>query len=283
MLDFGNIHRRRMARAQRRSRKVAPVPRSSVDVREVEKFSALAGEWWDPDGSFAALHRLNPLRLAFVRRVSVRHFGRDELKLRPFAGLSLVDVGCGGGLLAEPLARQGFDVLGIDASRENIAAASTHARATKPAPAYRFARAEDLAQERLSFDAAVAMEILEHVADRDDFLQTCASLVKPGGLLVLATINRTFKSLALAKFGAEYVLRWIPPGTHDWNRFVTPQELSKSIQKAGLCVLDTQGVSFDPFGWCWRLSSDTEVNYMLAASKPIATPPSRGRSRIATL
>jgi 2-polyprenyl-6-hydroxyphenyl methylase/3-demethylubiquinone-9 3-methyltransferase len=268
MLGFGNIHRRRMARAQRRPRKEAPAPRSSVDVREVAKFSALAGAWWDPDGSFAPLHRLNPLRLTFFRGVAARHFGRDELMLRPFGDLSLVDVGCGGGLLAEPLARQGFDVLGIDASNENIAAASAHAQATSPAPAYRFARAEELAQERLSFDAVVAMEILEHVADCDAFLESCAALVKPGGLFVLATINRTLKSLVLAKFGAEYVLRWIPPGTHDWNRFVTPQELSKMIESAGLSFLEIQGVSFDPFGWCWRLSSDTDVNYMLAATKP---------------
>jgi 2-polyprenyl-6-hydroxyphenyl methylase/3-demethylubiquinone-9 3-methyltransferase len=257
-----------MARAQRRSRKEAPASRSSVDVREVEKFSALAGAWWDPGGSFAPLHKLNPLRLAFVRRLSARHFGRDALILRPFGGLSLVDVGCGGGLFAEPLARQGFDVLGIDASGENIAAASAHARETKASLAYRFARAEDLAQERQSFDAVVAMEILEHVTDRDDFLETCAGLVKPGGLLVLATINRTFKSLALAKFGAEYVLRWLPPGTHDWNRFATPQELSKTIESAGLSVLEIQGVSFDPLSWRWRLSSDTDVNYMLAAAKP---------------
>src|SRR5205814_6668454 len=205
-----------------------------------------------------------------VRRLSSRHSGRDERSLRPFERLSLLDVGCGGGLLAEPLARQGFDVLGIDASSENIAVASAHARETNAAPAYRFAHAEDLAHEGLSFDTVVAMEILEHVADRDSFLDGCAALLKPGGLIVLATINRTFKSLALAKFGAEYLLRWIPPGTHDWNRFVTPQELSKEIESAGLSVLEMQGVTFDPLGWCWRVSSDTDVNYILAATKPAA-------------
>jgi 2-polyprenyl-6-hydroxyphenyl methylase/3-demethylubiquinone-9 3-methyltransferase len=261
-----------MARAQRRSRKEAPAPRSSVDVQEVQKFSVLAGEWWDPDGGFAPLHRLNPLRLGFIRRVSVRFFGRDPRMLRPFDGLSLLDLGCGGGLLSEPLARQGFEVLGIDASGENIAAASAHAREANAPPAYRFARAEDLVSEGLSFDCVIAMEILEHVADRDGFLDSCAELLKPGGLIVLATINRTFKSLALAKFGAEYVLRWIPPGTHDWNRFVIPQELSETIESAGLSVLEIQGVSFDPFGWCWRLSSDTDVNYMLAATKARSSP-----------
>jgi 2-polyprenyl-6-hydroxyphenyl methylase/3-demethylubiquinone-9 3-methyltransferase len=179
----------------------------------------------------------------------------------------LVDIGCGGGLLAEPLARQGFAVLGIDAAAESIAAAEAHAGGAEKAPAYRCARAEDIAREKRRFDVVLAMEILEHVTDRETFLESCTALLEPGGLLFVATIARTLKALALAKFGAEYLLRWIPPGTHDWNKFVSPRELSNEIEAADLSVLETQGVSFDPLAWRWRLSSDTDVNYMLAAAK----------------
>ena len=261
-----------MARAERRSRKQDARHRSSADAQEIEKFSALAGEWWNPQGAFAPLHRLNPLRLAFVRRVAVEQFKRDARTLTPFAGLSLIDIGCGGGLLSEPLARQGFDVLGIDAAPENIAAAAAHIREANDSLAYRRARAEDIAEEKSCFYVALAMEIVEHVADRESFLKHCAALLKPGGLLFIATIARTLKSLALAKFGAEYLLRWIPPGTHDWNKFVSPRELSAETQSAGLSVLEVQGVRFDPLVWRWHLSSDTDVNYMLAAAKPQARP-----------
>jgi len=261
-----------MARAQRRSQNQLADSRSSADAREIEKFSALADEWWNTEGAFAPLHKLNPVRLTFIRRVAVRHFARDERVLAPFADLSLADIGCGGGLLSEPLARQGFGVLGIDAARENVAAAEAHARNLNEAVAYRCAHAEDIAREKLRFDVVLAMEIVEHVADRQGFLESCASLVKPGGLLFVATIARTLKALALAKFGAEYLLNWIPPGTHDWNRFVSPRQLSTEIESASLSVLEVQGVSFDPVGWRWCLSSDTDVNYLLAASKPRGRP-----------
>jgi len=261
-----------MARAQRRSQNHNANSRSSADAGEIEKFSALADEWWNSDGAFAPLHKLNPVRLTFIRRVAVLHFARDERVLTPFANLSLADIGCGGGLLSEPLARQGFSVLGIDAARENVAAAAAHARSTNEALAYRCACAEDIVREKLRFDVVLAMEIVEHIADRQGFLESCASLVEPGGLLFVATIARTLKALALAKFGAEYLLNWIPPGTHDWNRFVSPRQLSTEIENAGLSIVEVQGVSFDPLGWRWRFSSDTDVNYMLAAAKPRGRP-----------
>jgi 2-polyprenyl-6-hydroxyphenyl methylase/3-demethylubiquinone-9 3-methyltransferase len=170
-------------------------------------------------------------------------------------------------LLAEPLARQGFDVLGIDAAAETVAVASAHALDADAPPVYRCASAETLAAEQLSFDIVVSMEVVEHVADREIFLSACAALVKPGGMMFVATINRTLKALALAKVGAEYVLGWIPPGTHDWRKFVSPEALSAELENAGLSIVKTQGVIFDPFAWAWRLSSDTDVNYMLAAKK----------------
>ncbi|HTT82487.1 MAG TPA: bifunctional 2-polyprenyl-6-hydroxyphenol methylase/3-demethylubiquinol 3-O-methyltransferase UbiG [Rhizomicrobium sp.] len=259
-----------MAPAQRRSNvRNSDATRSSVDAREVEKFAALAGEWWNPDGKFAPLHRLNPARLAFIRNAALRHFGRDAKALAPFSGLTLLDVGCGGGLVSEAMARQGFDVLGIDAAEENVAAAAAHARETAAAPSYRCAAAEELVPEGTSFDVVLALEILEHVADRNEFLETCAQLLKPGGLMVLATLNRTLKSLALAKIGAEYILRWLPPGTHDWNKFVAPHVLSSGLRDLGLATIETRGVTFDPLAWSWQLSSDTGVNYMIAAAKAI--------------
>jgi 2-polyprenyl-6-hydroxyphenyl methylase/3-demethylubiquinone-9 3-methyltransferase len=257
-----------MAPAQRRSKLRDSAPaRSSVDAREVEKFAALAGEWWDPGGKFAPLHRLNPVRLAFIRNTALRHFDRDAKALAPFSGLTLLDVGCGGGLVTEAMARQGFDVLGIDAAEENVAAAAAHAREMATPPRYHCAAAEDLVPEQANFDVLLALEILEHVVDRAEFLATCAQLLKPGGLIVLATLNRTLKSLALAKVGAEYILRWLPAGTHDWNNFVSPETLSSELRELGLTIVETRGITFDPLGWTWRLSSDTGINYMIAAAK----------------
>jgi len=266
-----------MARAQRRSHSKGADNRSSADAREIERFSVLAEEWWNPDGAFAPLHKLNPLRLAFIRRVAAQHFAKDERILQPFAGLSLIDIGCGGGLLSEPLARQGFGVIGIDAAAAAVAAAAAHGAVTNTTVEYRCALAEDVAREKMRFDVVVAMEIVEHVSDRENFLASCAALAKPHGLLFVATIARTMKALALAKFGAEYLLGWIPPGTHDWNKFISPRELSAEIENTGLSVLEIQGVSFDPLGWRWRLSADLDVNYMVAAAKPDSRGP-RARS-----
>ena len=237
----------------------------SIDPGEVAKFSAMAAEWWDPAGKFAPLHKFNPVRLGFIREVTGAHFGRQGLK--PFQGLSLLDIGCGGGLLSEPMARLGFAVLGADASEKNLKTAAAHAVSSGVEIDYRVATAESLAADGRAFDVVLNMEVIEHVADLPGYLGACARLVKTGGLMFVATLNKTLKSLALAKIGAEDVLRWLPPGTHDWNRFVEPRRLQAMLEEAGLKVLKTQGVAFDPLAWNWRLSADTDVNYMVVAGR----------------
>jgi 2-polyprenyl-6-hydroxyphenyl methylase / 3-demethylubiquinone-9 3-methyltransferase len=237
----------------------------SIDPAEVAKFSAMAAEWWDPAGKFAPLHKFNPVRLGFIRDTAGAHFGRQGLK--PFQGLTLLDIGCGGGLLSEPMARMGFGVLGADASEKTLKTAAAHALATGIEIDYRVATAESLADDGRAFDVVLNMEVIEHVADLPGYLGACARLVKPGGLMFVASLNKTLKSLALAKIAAEYVLRWLPPGTHDWNRFVEPRRLQAMLEEAGLKVLKTQGVTFDPLAWNWRLSGDTDVNYMVVAGK----------------
>ena len=245
----------------------APSLDPSLDPGEVAKFSAMAAEWWDPAGRFAPLHKFNPVRLSFIRTEAAGHFGRDSRTLRPFEGLSLLDIGCGGGLLSEPMARLGFAVTGADASEKNIGTARAHAAQSGLPITYRAATAEALVAEGRSFDVVLNMEVVEHVADVTAYLEACARLVKPGGLTFVATLNKTLKSLALAKIGAEYVLGWLPRGTHDWNRFIPPAKLKESLERAGLNILKTQGVSFDPLSWDWRLSSDVDVNYMVVARR----------------
>jgi 2-polyprenyl-6-hydroxyphenyl methylase/3-demethylubiquinone-9 3-methyltransferase len=240
---------------------------TSVDETEVAKFSAIAAEWWDPAGKFAPLHKFNPVRLAFIRAEAAAHFGRDAKSLRPFEGLTVLDIGCGGGLLSEPMARLGFAVTGADASERNIGTARAHAAQTGLAIDYRATTAEALVADGRSFDVILNMEVVEHVADVGAFLAACTQLLKPGGLTFVATLNKTLKSLALAKIGAEYVLNWLPRGTHDWNRFIPPDKLTASLQETGLTLLKRQGVSFDPLAWDWRLSSDVDVNYMLVAKR----------------
>lgn len=239
----------------------------SVDEREVERFTKLAAEWWNPKGKFRPLHQFNPIRLGFIRSSAAEHFDRDMRPLQPFGGLSLLDIGCGGGLLSEPMARMGFQVTGVDASEQNVRAANAHAREQRLSVQYRTATAEMLVQEDRHYDVILNMEVVEHVADVTGFLQACAALINPGGLMFVATLNRTMKSLMLAKFGAEYVLRWLPAGTHDWNRFLTPAELQAHLDNAGLRVTQTQGMAFDPLRWEWRLSNDTGVNYVAVAQK----------------
>ncbi|MFO1246787.1 MAG: bifunctional 2-polyprenyl-6-hydroxyphenol methylase/3-demethylubiquinol 3-O-methyltransferase UbiG [Alphaproteobacteria bacterium] len=240
---------------------------STIDPAEIAKFSAIAAEWWDPAGKFAPLHKFNPVRLSFIREQAAAHFGRDARSLKPFEGLSLLDIGCGGGLLAEPMARLGFAVTGADASERNIGTAKAHAAQSGLDIDYRATTAEALVDEGKSFDVVLNMEVVEHVADVGAYLAACTALVKPGGLTLVATMNKTLKSLALAKIGAEYVLGWLPRGTHDWNRFIPPSDLKSSLEQSGLTILKTQGVSFDPLGWDWRLSNDVDVNYMVVARR----------------
>ena len=245
-----------------------PASNPSVDPGEIAKFSAMAAEWWDPAGKFAPLHKFNPVRLGFIRDTAAAHFDRDPKSLRPFEGLTLLDIGCGGGLLSEPMARLGFAVTGADASEKNVRTAQTHAEAGGLPVTYRATTAETLAGEGLLFDVILNMEVVEHVADLPAFLAACATMVKPGGLMFVATLNKTLKSLTLAKIGAEYVLGWLPRGTHDWSRFIPPNVLQALLEETRLNILKKQGVAFDPLGWDWKLSSDMDVNYMLVATKP---------------
>jgi 2-polyprenyl-6-hydroxyphenyl methylase/3-demethylubiquinone-9 3-methyltransferase len=240
---------------------------ASVDPAEIAKFSAMAAEWWDPTGKFAPLHKFNPVRLAFIRDQAAGHLRRDPRGVRPFDGLSLLDIGCGGGLLCEPMARLGFAVTGADASERNIGTARAHAAQTGLEIDYRATTAEALAMQGRQFDVVLNMEVVEHVADVPAYLAACTQLVRPGGLAFVATLNKTLKSLALAKIGAEYVLNWLPRGTHDWNRFIPPAELQVMLEQTGLTILKRQGVSFDPLRWEWRLSNDVDINYMLVARR----------------
>ena len=241
--------------------------KSSIDHAEVERFSRHAATWWDARGPMAALHKFNPVRLAYIRDKAAESFGRDPKKLDCLKGLRMLDIGCGGGILSEPLARLGAQMVGADPSEENIAVASAHAREGGVAVDYRATTAEDLAAAGERFDVVLAMEVVEHVVDVEAFVATCAAMVKPGGLMIAATLNRTLKSFALAIVGAEYVLRWLPRGTHQWDKFVTPNELELAFERAGLAVTGERGVVYNPFMDRWQLSPDMDVNYMLVAER----------------
>jgi 2-polyprenyl-6-hydroxyphenyl methylase / 3-demethylubiquinone-9 3-methyltransferase len=241
---------------------------STVDGAEVARFSSLAAEWWDPHGKMAPLHKFNPTRLGYIRAQACDHFDHDAKRIDCLAGIRILDIGCGGGLLSEPLARIGAEVVGADPSEANIAAARRHAEQSGTIVDYRTATAEGLAEAGERFDIVLAMEVVEHVADVGLFVRRCAEMVKPGGIMIAATINRTLKSFALAIVGAEYVLRWLPRGTHQWDKFVTPDELEIAMERGGLQVTDDCGVVYDLLADRWDLSSDTDVNYMLTAEKP---------------
>jgi 2-polyprenyl-6-hydroxyphenyl methylase/3-demethylubiquinone-9 3-methyltransferase len=245
-----------------------PEASGSIDEAEVARFAEMAEAWWDPTGAFRPLHKLNPVRLAYIRDRLTAHFGRDRQALTPLAGLELVDIGCGGGLVAEPMARLGARVTGIDAGAANIGVAKLHAEQAGLAVDYRTATAEALADAGRQFDIVLALEIVEHVADRDLFLAAAAALVRPGGCLVAATLNRTLKSFALAIVGAEYVLGWLPRGTHDWRKFLRPSELAGGLRRHGLATGDVSGIVYDPLADSWRLARDVGVNYMMVATKP---------------
>jgi 2-polyprenyl-6-hydroxyphenyl methylase/3-demethylubiquinone-9 3-methyltransferase len=249
---------------------MSPKAASSVISSEVARFDELGEAWWDPEGPMAPLHRLSPIRVGWARNFLLAHFKREPRAGALLAGLDVLDVGCGAGLFAEPLARLGANVLGVDPSAKSIEAARRHAEETGAKAAYRAATVEELMAEPRRFDVASAMEVVEHVADPARFVASAASLIKPGGLFLASTLNRTLKSFAFAIVGAEYVLRWLPPGTHRWERFVTPEELAASARAAGLRPVERRGIVYDPLRGAWRLSADLSVNYLFAARKPAA-------------
>ena len=241
---------------------------SSIDPAEVARFARIAGEWWDPSGKFAPLHRLGPARMAFLRDRIAAHFDRRLPAVRPLTGLSILDIGCGGGLVSEPLARLGARVTGIDPAADTIAAARSHADTSGLDIDYRVATAEMLAMEGAVYDAVLCLEVVEHVVDAAAFIKLSACLVRPSGLLIASTINRTMKAWLLAIVGAEYILRWLPAGTHRWDRFVTPDELAGYLADADLNRIAFEGLVYDPLADRWSLSPDTDVNYFAIAARP---------------
>jgi len=242
---------------------------TTVDPAEIAKFEAMAAEWWDPDGKFKPLHMLNPCRLDYIVDQVSAEFTRDPRQPNPFEGLRILDIGCGGGLLCEPMARLGATIVGVDAAPRNIPVAQAHAEQSGLSIDYRHTTAEDMAAAGEQFDVVLNMEVVEHVADPQAYLTACQQLLKPGGLMICSTINRNPKSYMMAIIGAEHVMRWLPKGTHEWSKFITPDELFDLIAKAGLTPVDRKGFVFNPLGWSWSLShKDLSVNYVTASVKP---------------
>lgn len=242
---------------------------NTIDASEIEKFQAMAAEWWDPNGKFKPLHMLNPCRLDYITSQIAAEFGRDLTSPLPFKGLRILDIGCGGGLLSEPMARLGATVVGADAAERNIPVATVHAEQQGLNIDYRHTSAEALVEAGETFDAVMNMEVVEHVSDPLAFLTACHDLLKPGGLMTCSTINRNPKSFAMAIVGAEYVMRWLPKGTHEWSKFITPDELYELLAKAGLDPVDRKGFVFNPVTWSWRMSNrDLSVNYVTASVRP---------------
>lgn len=246
---------------------------TTIDPDEVAKFGAMAAEWWDPEGKFRPLHLLNPCRLDYINAQIAAEFDRDLARARPFDGLSLLDIGCGGGLLSEPMARLGARVIGADASEDTLPVARLHAAQAGLEIEYCHTSAEALAAAGDRFDVVLAMEVIEHVADPLAFLQACFALLRPGGLLICSTLNRTAQSYALAVFGAERVMGWLPVGTHDWSKFITPEELFDRLRQAGLDPVDKKGMVFAPLGGRWSVSdTDLSVNYVTTSVRPPESP-----------
>ena len=247
---------------------MSEAPRTTIDAGEVDRFSRMAQEWWDPTGKFRPLHKFNPVRLTYIRDKVIEHFGGDKRSLKPFDGLRVLDIGCGGGLLSEPISRMGAEMVGADASETNIEVAKIHAEQSGTDVDYRATTAEALADAGEQFDVVLNMEVVEHVSDVDLFLSSCAKMVKPGGLMFVATINRTPKAMALAIVGAEYVLRWLPRGTHQYDKLVRPEEIEGPLSASGMGIIDRNGVTYSPLSDRWNLSRDMEVNYMMLAARP---------------
>ena len=243
------------------------MPATTINDAEIAKFTAMAEEWWNPKGKFKPLHKFNPVRMTYIREHLLAHFGLDATAMRPLEGLSILDVGCGGGLLCEPLARLGATVTGIDAAERNITIARLHAEKSGLAIDYQATTSEALAAQGKTFDMVLNMEVVEHVDNVPLYMKSCADLVKPGGLMLTATLNRTARAYALAIVGAERILRWLPVGTHDWNKFLTPDEIKTLITRNGLVVTAETGVVFHPLADEWRQSRDMAINYMVMAAK----------------
>lgn len=248
---------------------MASSAKTTIDQDEVEKFSAIAAEWWDPSGKFKPLHKFNPVRLKHIRKEICDHFGLDHSGMRPFKGLRILDIGCGGGLISEPLTRLGAQMTSIDAAERNVKTALTHAAEQNLEIDYRATTIEELCETEIApFDVVLNLEVVEHVADVDLFLSKSASLVRPGGLMMVATINKTLKALLTAKIGAEYILRWLPAGTHDPKKFVRPEKIRSVLQTEGLTLEKPVGMSYLPLLDQWRITDDASINYMMTAHKP---------------
>jgi 2-polyprenyl-6-hydroxyphenyl methylase/3-demethylubiquinone-9 3-methyltransferase len=245
---------------------------TTIDPAEAEKFASMAEDWWDPAGKFRPLHKLNPVRIGYVRDHAILHFGKDGGALRPLGGLSVLDIGCGGGLLSEPLARLGAAVTGLDVVPRNIAIAQLHATQSELAIDYRESTAEALAAAGETFDIVLSMEVIEHVDNVPLYVKSCAQLTRPGGLCFTATINRTLRAYAFAVFAAENILRWMPRGSHDWEKFLTPDEVAALFRRNGLKAMDKTGVVYPPLADEWRPSLDLGINYMLLAERPAVAP-----------
>lgn len=242
---------------------------NTVDPAEVAKFEAMAAEWWDPKGKFKPLHMLNPCRLDYITQQIAAEFDRDLSEPLPFKGLTLLDIGCGGGLLSEPMARLGATVVGADAAGGNIPVAQVHAEQSGLTIDYRHTTAEAIAESGEKFDVVLNMEVVEHVADPQEFLTVCQTLVKPGGIMICSTLNRNPKSFVMGIIGAEYVMRWLPKGTHEWSKFITPDELCAMLETAELTPVDRKGFVFNPITWGWSISArDLSVNYVTTSQKP---------------
>ncbi|NQX79523.1 MAG: bifunctional 2-polyprenyl-6-hydroxyphenol methylase/3-demethylubiquinol 3-O-methyltransferase UbiG [Hyphomicrobiaceae bacterium] len=247
------------------------IPSTNIDDREVKHFSSQADGWWDPSGFFRPLHQINPLRLRYIRDQSVRHFNIEISSLNPLKGLTCLDIGCGGGLTSEPLTRMGAVVTAIDPSEENIATARAHALNSGLDIDYRIETAEQLTETGIYYDLVLCLEVVEHVPDQSKLVKTVAKLVRPGGIVIMSTINRTLKSYALAIIGAEYILRWLPIGTHRWNKFLRPYELQTFMNQAGLDQFSLTGIVYDPLQCSWSLSGNTDVNYMVSVVRTDTT------------
>ncbi len=252
----------------RRDQLDTPIPETTVDLEQVERFAAMADEWWNPEGRFNTLHHLNPVRLRFIRDRIANHFGRGPDQHLPLTGLRVLDIGCGGGLLSEPMAMLGAEVVGIDATAKLVHVARVHAIANAVRVDYRHDLAEDLAAAGERFDVIVNTEVIEHVANVDRFVECCSRMIKPGGMMIVATLNRTLRSLLFAKIGGEYVLRLLPKGTHDWNRFIRPHDLTAMLDRFGIRTTEIVGVGYNPFNQKFWITGNTAVNYMAVAVRP---------------